>query len=61
MEQELKYILSRIAIASDQRKLFDDIASYIDDRYVEEHVDWAAKKARYLATEEEITREEDVF
>ena len=34
---------------------------YIDDRYVEEHVDRAAEEARYLATEEEITREEDVF
>ena len=38
-----------------------DIASYIDDRYVEEHVDLAAEEARYLATEEEITSEEDVF
>ena len=37
------------------------VASYIDDCYVEEHVDRAAEEARYLATEEEITSEEDVF
>ena len=36
-------------------------ASYIDDRYVEEHVDRASEEAWYLATEEEITREERCF
>ena len=63
LEQELKVYLVIFDRNSYQisEKLFDDIASYIDDRYVEEHVDWAAEEARYLATEEEITREEDVF
>ena len=63
MEQELKVYLVIFDRNSYQisEKLFDDIASYIDDRYVEEHVDRAAEEARYLATEEEITREEDVF
>ena len=63
LEQELKVYLVIFDRNSYQisEKLFDDIASYIDDRYVEEHVDRAAEKARYLATEEEITRDEDVF
>ena len=63
MEQELQVYLVIFDRNSYQisEKLFDDIASYIDDRYVEEHVDWAAEETRYLATEEEITREEDVF
>ena len=63
MEQELKVYLVIFDRNSYQisEKLFDDIASYIDDRYVEEHVDWAAEETRYLAIEEEITREEDVF
>lgn len=63
MEQELKVYLVIFDRNSYQisEKLFDDIASYIDDRYVEEHVDQAAEEARYLATGEEITREEDVF
>ena len=41
--------------------LFDSIASYIDDRYVEEHVDKAAEQARYLASEEVRTGDEDVL
>ena len=63
LEQELKVYLVIFDRNSYQisEKLFDDIASYIDDRYVEEHVDRVAEEARYLATEEEITREEDVF
>ena len=63
LEQELKVYLVIFDCNSYQisEKLFDDIASYIDDRYVEEHVDWAAEETRYIATEEEITSEEDVF
>lgn len=63
LEHELKVYLVIFDRNSYQisEKLFDDIASYIDDRYVEEHVDRAAEEARYLATEEEITRDEDVF
>lgn len=63
MEHELKVYLVIFDRNSYQisEKLFDDIASYIDDRYVEEHVDRAAEETRYLATEEEITRDEDVF
>ena len=56
MEQELQVYLVIFDRNSYQisEKLFDDIASYIDDRYVEEHVDLVAEEARYLATEEEI-------
>ena len=56
MEQELKVYLVIFDRNSYQisEKLFDDIASYIDDRYVEEHVDRAAEEARYLATEEDV-------
>lgn len=63
LEHELKVYLVIFDRNSYQisEKLFDDIASYIDDRYVEEHVDRAAEETRYLATEEEITRDEDVF
>ena len=56
MEQELQVYLVIFDRNSYQisEKLFDDIASYIDDRYVEEHVDLVAEEARYLATEKEI-------
>lgn len=42
-------------------KLFDEIASYIDDRYVEEHVDKEAEQARYLASKKAIAGDEDVL
>ena len=42
-------------------RLFDEIASYIDDRYVEEHVDKDAEEARYLASEKAIAGDEDVL
>ena len=41
--------------------LFDEIASYIDDRYVKEHVDKEAEQARYLASEKAIGGDEDVL
>ncbi len=42
-------------------RLFDEIASYIDDRYVEEHVDKEAEQARYLASEKARAGDEDVL